>query len=115
MSKPLSVERGLELSLVMNVVGIILLFFGLSDVLGWPIDLGGWGFWSGGVGIILLIVGIIWSVSIIQRMRRFRVLMTEKSKAVFVRSLDDLEYMAWRLPSKYDLMVMQKKGDMGVK
>jgi len=115
MPKPINVERGLELSVLMTVLGAVLLFLGISDALDWAMDLKGWGFYAGAVGVIALIVGVIWMISIIQRMKRFDVLMEEKSKAVFVRSLDDIEYAAWRLPSKYDELLVKKKKEMGVK
>ncbi len=97
------------------VAGTALLIIGLSDELGWFIDLDGWGFYSGAAGVLLLIVGVVWLISIIQRIKTFRKLMLEKSKAAFVRSLDDVEYAAWRLPSKYYELLEQKKKDMGVK
>ncbi len=115
MSKPINVERGLELSVLTSVLGAVLLFVGISDALDWSVDLGGWGFYAGAAGVISLIVGVVWMFSIVQRMRRFSVLMEEKSKAVFVRSLDDVEYAAWRLPSKYDELLAKKKRDMGIK
>lgn len=115
MSKPVSVERGLELSVIAVVAGAALFIIGLSDALGWFIDIGGWGFYSGAAGVLFLIIGTVWLISILQRIKNFRRLMLEKSKAGFVRSLDDIEYAAWRLPSKYDALLMQKKRDMGVK
>ncbi|MHC1710444.1 MAG: hypothetical protein AB9819_08585 [Methanomassiliicoccales archaeon] len=115
MPKPINVEWGLELSVLMTVLGAALLFLGISDALDWVMDLKGWGFYAGAAGVILLIVGVIWVISIVQRMRKFDVLMQEKSKAVFVRSLDDIEYTAWRLPSKYDELLIRKKKEMGVK
>ena len=115
MSKPMNVERGLELSVLITVLGAVLLFLGISDALDWVIDLRGWGFYTGAIGVSSLIVGVIWAISIVQRMRRFDVLIEEKSKAVFVRNLDDIEYTAWRLPSKYDVRLDEKKRKMGVK
>lgn len=115
MPKPINVERGLELSVLMTVLGAALLFIGISDALDWAVDLKGWGFYTGAVGVISLIVGAIWMISIVQRMKRFDVLIKEKSKAIFVRSLDDIEYTAWRLPARYDELLAQKKREMGVK
>ncbi len=115
MPKPINVERGLEISVLITVLGAVLLFLGISDALDWSVDLGGWGFYTGAVGVISIIVGMIWLISILQRIRRFGVLMEEKSKAIFVRSLDDLEYTAWRLPSKYDELLAKKKREMGIK
>jgi len=115
MSKPINVERGLEISVLLTIISAVLLLLGISDALDWSVDLQGWGFYTGAAGAIGVMVGAIWMISIVQRMKRFRILMEEKSKAVFVRSLDDLEYTAWRLPSKYDELLIKKKREMGVK
>jgi hypothetical protein len=108
MPKPINVEWGLELSVLTSMLGAALLFVGISDALDWVVDLGGWGFYAG-AGVISLIVGIVWMLSIIQRMRRFSVLIEEKSKAVFVRSLDDVEYTAWRLPSNMTIFLLGRR------
>jgi len=115
MSKPLTVEWGLEIAVSLIVLGAVLLIVGIMDVLHLYLDLGGWGFYSGAVGVLLLIVGIVWMVFILQRMRKFKLLFQEKSKAVFVRSLDELEYTVWRLPSKYDFLLLEKRREMGMK
>lgn len=115
MTKPISVERGLEITLLLVLSGAMLLFVGMSDALDWSLDLDGWGFYPGSAGVILLVVGVFWMASIIKRMRRFKSMMKERSKALFVRSLDELEYMAWRLPSKYDVLLSEKKREMGLK
>ncbi|MCG7841301.1 MAG: DUF3198 domain-containing protein [Methanomassiliicoccales archaeon] len=115
MSKPITVERGLELSIITMLVGDILFVAGLSDALHWVMSLGGWGFWAGGLGILMSLVGTVWLIFILLRIKKFKLLMTEKSKAVFVRALDDLEYTAWQLPSKYAQLVDEKKSQMGVK
>lgn len=115
MTKPISVERGLEITLLLVLSGAMLLFVGISDALDWSLDLDGWGFYPGSAGVILLVVGVFWMASIIKRMRRFKSMMKERSKALFVRSLDELEYTAWRLPSKYDVLLSEKKREMGLK
>lgn len=115
MSKPINVERGLELSVLMMALGAVLLFLGISDALDWLMDLQGWGFYTGAAGVLLSIVGTIWAIAIVKRMKRFELLMQEKSRAVFVRTLDDIEYTAWRLPSRYEELLAQKKKEMGVK
>lgn len=115
MSKPISVERGLEISVLVTVLGAVLLFLGISDAMDWALDLGGWGFYAGAAGVVCLIVGVVWMVSVFLRVKKFTLLMQEKSKAVFVRSLDDLEYTAWRLPSRYDALLADKKKEMGLR
>jgi len=115
MSKPINVEKGLELSVLMTVLGAVLLFLGISDVLDWVVDLRGWGFYTGAIGVLSLIIGMIWMITIVKRMKKFDLLIQEKSKAVFVRELDEIEYTAWRLPVKYEERLAQKKKEMGVR
>jgi hypothetical protein len=49
------------------------------------------------------------------RIRRFHILLDEKQKAIFIKNLDDVEYLAWRLPSKYEEELIEKKRQMGVR
>jgi hypothetical protein len=115
MPKPITVERGLEISILLTAIGVVLFVDGLSDAMGWWVSLGGWGFWSGGLGIVLVLVGSIWFGTIAKLRAKFERMIVEKSRAGFIRNLDELEYTAWRLPSKYDERVFEKKKDMGVK
>ena len=115
MPKPFTVEWGLEIAISLTVLGAVLLVVGAMDVLDVYLDLGGWGFYSGAGGALLLIIGTVWIISIIKRMRKFKLLVQEKSRAVFIRSLDELEYTVWRLPSKYDSLLLEKKREMGMK
>jgi hypothetical protein len=41
--------------------------------------------------------------------------MEEKSKANFVRKIDDVEYLAWKLPLKFEERLSAKKKELGIK
>lgn len=67
------------------------------------------------VGILLLLIGIVWMVSYFSRVRRFNALVEENRKAVFIKNMDDVEYLAWRLPSRFEEELHQKKKGFGLR
>jgi hypothetical protein len=68
-----------------------------------------------GIGAILLLIGLIWFWIVAANRRKFNKLMEEKSKAAFVKKLDDVEYLAWRLPMRYEERLKDKKKQFGIK
>lgn len=93
-----------------------MLIVGLLDLMGdYFQEIGGWGFWLVGIGAVMIVVGAIWYATYRINVRKFNKLMEEKSKAVFVKHLDDVEYLAWRLPMNCEDRLAAKKKDFGVK
>ena len=92
-----------------------MLIIGLSDALGKNFSLDGWGFWIAAPGVVIMLWGLVWLFYYRGNVDKFEEMVAEKSKANFVRNLDDLEYITWRLPSKYDQRLAEKKKEMGVK
>ena len=115
MSKPFDVERRQALSIILALIGTTMFIIGLSDALGTDFSLDGWGFWIAAPGVIVMLWGLIWLFYYRANVDKFEAMITEKSKANFVRNLDDLEYVTWRLPSRYDERLVEKKKEMGVK
>jgi hypothetical protein len=116
MSKPFSVQYVSALSSGLLIAGILLLIVGIADVIGVGFkELGGWGFWLLGAGAIVLLIGAIWFYTYVASVRKFRKLMGEKSKAAFVKKLDDVEYLAWKLPMKYESQLSVKKKEFGIR
>ena len=116
MSKPFTVERAGVLSTGLVLAGIVMVIISLADLFGNSFkQLGAWGYWVLGIGAVLLLIGIIWTVSYRNNIRKFRKLMEEKSKAAFVKKLDDIEYLAWNLPMKYEKELIAKKKEFGLK
>lgn len=116
MSKPFTVQHVMPLSLACLVVGAIMTVVGALAL--WKSYLGGlnsWGFWIALIGGIVLLVGIVWFGTYRANVKKFNKLMEEKSKAAFVKNLDDIEYLAWRLPLSYEDRLRAKKKDFGVK
>jgi hypothetical protein len=116
MSKPFTVEHAFVLSLVLLLAGVALLIVGVLDLIGNSFgEIGAWGYWLAGIGVVLVLVGAIWLATYRINVRKFNALMEEKSKAAFVKKLDDVEYLAWRLPTSFEERLGSKKKDFGVK
>ena len=113
MSKPFYQERVLEIAAVTTVAGTALTILGLLDVTDrGSIDLYGWGFYLLIGGVILLATGIYWMYSFRKMDRRFKHLMEERSKANVIKYLDEMEYIAWRMPTRYEERLYEKKKSM---
>ena len=116
MPKPLIVEHAPALSVLCLLLGCVMIVVGVvgrtspasdhlesSDLL------------LIFIGMIVAAVGALWLFSFVKKTRKFNVMMKEKSKAVFVKKLDELEYMAWLLPMRYEQELLERKQELGLK
>lgn len=116
MSKPFIVQRAGALSLVTLMAGIAMTVVAILDLLGIAFtELGNWDYWLLMGGILFVLIGGVWFFLHVKNIRKFRELMEEKSKANFLKKLDDVEYLAWRLPMKYEEELAIKKKGFGLK
>lgn len=116
MSKPLTVQHVVPLSISILIAGLVLFVIGSLDLMGIRFgEVGAWGYWLLGIGIVLLLIGVVWFLSYRVNVRKFNKLLEEKSKALFVKKMDDVEYLAWRLPSKFEERLLTKKKELGIK
>ena len=68
-----------------------------------------WGFWIVIPGLIMTILGAYYIYDFYRKMKEFRNLMTIDSKAKFIKNLDRIEFLAWRLHPNYEKVVIEKK------
>lgn len=116
MSKPFTVQHTAMISLAVLLAGVVMVLVGLLDLVGYGFkEIGNWGYWVLGIGAILLLIGVIWFALFRINVRKFNQLMEEKSKAAFVKKQDDAEYLAWRLPMKFEDRLAVKKKEFGLK
>jgi hypothetical protein len=116
MSKPFTVQHAPLISMSLLMAGAILTAVGILDLVGRGFEeAGAWGYWLVGIGVVLLIAGAIWFASYRNNVRKFNDLMEEKSKAAFVKKLDAVEYLAWRLPMTFEERLGAKKKEFGIK
>ncbi len=75
---------------------------------------GRWVAWIVVVAPIGLIVCAWWYYDYVKKIRELAELIDTPSKAKFVRNLDDIEYLAWSLPQRYEDKVLTKKKDFKI-
>ena len=63
--------------------------------------------------LIILFSGWYMASDIVKRARFSKIIDTE-SKAEFLENMDEVEKLAWELSSKHELMVMDKKTELGI-
>jgi H+/Cl- antiporter ClcA len=100
---------------LLTVVGIVGVFLAdqLPASLTFLADLsdpmGNWDYWMVVVGPIGLVACIWWLYDFSKKVRKLEGLIDTPSKAKFVRNIDDIEYLAWSLPQRYETKVLEKK------
>lgn len=116
MARPIYVEYALPLGIVFTLLGVVGLALSTVEFVDSSIfNIGGWVYYLLALALISLLVGVLVLYGYIKKVRTFNKLMQVKSKKEFTSILDDLEYTAWRLPSKFDAKVADKKKEFNVK
>jgi hypothetical protein len=104
----------------LTVIGVIGVFFvdKLPSAVSVLEDLadpfGSWAYWMVVVGPIGLIACAWWLYDYVKKTKDLAKLIDTPSKAKFVRNLDDIEYLAWSLPQRFENKVLAKKKEFGL-
>ncbi|MCE5296509.1 MAG: hypothetical protein LLG16_05325 [Euryarchaeota archaeon] len=116
MARPVYIEHATVFDGAVTAMGGVMLALGVIDFTNPEIfDIGGWGYYLLAAGFILLLAGVLLIYAYAKRVRSFAKMMTVKSKKEFAGIRDELEYTAWRLPSRYDAKVAEKKKEFDLK
>jgi hypothetical protein len=116
MSKPFLTERAPILASLFLIVGLVLSALGIIGLTSQDIaNAGDWDYWLAMVGVPVLLIGVIWLWVYLARVKEFHKALQEKSKANFLKSMDDTEYLAWRLPMKFEKELEAKKAEFNIK
>jgi hypothetical protein len=90
----------------------------LPSYLSWLGDLssplGDWSTWVIIIAPIGLVVCIWWFYDYVKKTRELASLIDTPSKAKFVRNLDEIEYLGWSLPKKFEDKVLKKKKEFKI-
>ena len=78
-------------------------------------SVGNWAYWILIFGIVLLVIGIYYIYSFIKLLKEFKKLMDESSKSRFIKNLDRIEELAWRLHPRYEKIVVNRKQELKIK
>ncbi len=135
MAKSFLTEYRLELSVLLSIVFGLLAVIGLvgtayivisggtvtfkiPSALAFLEDLikpfGSWVTWIAAIAPIGLIVCLWWFYDYVSKTRKLSKLIDTPSKAKFVRNIDDIEYLAWLLPSRFEKRVFEKKREFKI-
>lgn len=115
MPKPFLVERAREIALLVTVAGAVLSVLSIIDLTIHNIGLGDWAYWTVVIGLLLFLIGIWLLASYLKLTSQFDRYMKIASRAEFKREQDEVEYIVWRLPSRFGKRLAQKKEELGVK
>ncbi len=104
---------------VLTVIGVIGVYLNMGEdhelppylsVLEDLVDpFGNWVAWLVVIGPIAFIVCIWWLYDYIRKTRELAELIDTPSKAKFVRNLDEIDFLAWSLPQRFEDRVLAKK------
>lgn len=75
---------------------------------------GSWVTWIAVIAPIGLIVCLWWFYDYVTKTRKLSRLIDTPSKAKFVRNIDDIEYLAWVLPNRFEQKVIKKKREFRI-
>ncbi|MBC7108364.1 MAG: DUF3198 domain-containing protein [Methanomassiliicoccales archaeon] len=116
MGKPIHVEWAPVFSVGLLLFGFVLLELALMSLFT-EISLisTGWAYWLLIVGLIFVISGGVWFWRFLSTLTKYKKLLATRSKSEFITNLDDIEYMAWKLPSKYQRELEVKKSELKIK
>ena len=116
----------LHFGLILLLLGIPITIFGIFGVflplpqsmsgLEGVIDsIGNWKYWCVLIGPVLINAGGWYFFDNLAKRREFNELMETTSKAKFIRNLDRVEYLAWRLTPKHQSSFIEKKKGFKIK
>jgi len=70
---------------------------------------GTWVYWIAIAAPIALLICLWWLYDYISKVRKLNRYMDTPSRQKFVKNLDDIEYLAWVLPRRFERQVLEKK------
>jgi hypothetical protein len=115
----------LYLSLIILLVGIVLTFLGILGIFYFESapdflkeiinSLGDWKLWCILLGPVLLIAGGYYFFDNLSKRREFKGLMETTSKQKFIKNLDRVEFLAWKLTPEHQRQLAKKKRKFHIK
>jgi hypothetical protein len=76
--------------------------------------LGGWTYWITFIGVVGFLIVLWWVIDYILKVRKLKDLIDTESKAKFIKNMDEIDFIAWRLPKKFKTLVSEKKVELKI-
>lgn len=115
----------LQFGFILFILGIILTILGFFGVFYYDnspgflkrvIDsVGDWKYWCILIGPVLIIAGGWYFFDNINKRKEFKNLIETTSKAKFIRNLDRVEFLAWKLTPDHQNTLVEKKNEFHIK
>ena len=101
----------LILGLFLTIISLCYAFLDENSTLGdfAKNKVGNFAIWFAILGLILLLAGLFYFIATIFNKRKFEKLIDTHSKAKFIRKLDEIDKLAWKLTNKERQKVVLKK------
>lgn len=77
--------------------------------------IGDWAYWLVVIGLILLLFGGYYIAKFFGQLKEFKTLMGASGRVKFIKNLDRIEELAWRLHPKYEKQVIDRKIKFNIK
>jgi hypothetical protein len=107
------------LGILLTILGIIGIFLVDSDIPQFLKNIaesvGAWIYWCVLVGPLIFIAGAWYFFDNIGKRREFKELIDTTSKAKFIRNLDRIEFLAWKLSMNHQKQLIDKKKELHIK
>ena len=109
------------ISVFLTLVGVVGVFF-IGELPSYLFALeeladpfGTWAYWLVIGGPLLMVGAGLWLYDYFKKARSLARMIATPSKAKFVRNLDEIEYLAWSLPRRFEERVLEKKRQFNIK
>jgi len=103
------------LGTVISLIGVFFPQYTPNELVGIIDGLGSWIYWLVLVGPICMIWGGWYIYDLSKTRKEFIELIESDSKSLFKKNLRDLEYAAYKLGNKYQIMLEEKKKDWKIR
>ena len=103
---------GIVMGLPLTLISAFSLMYSVGDagIYKFSYDFfGDWAFWIIIPGLAMLSIGAYVIYDFYKNLKEFKSLMDIESKAKFIKRVDRIEFLAWRLHPKYEKIVIEKK------
>ena len=102
--------------IILSTLALVLYTEGDVGILSTVHDfMGNWAYWALIIGIGLTSIGAYYIYSFTKELKEFRRLIKVNSKAKFIKNMDRIEELAWRLGHKYEKTAINKKEEFKIK
>lgn len=112
----------LIIGIVLTILGVLGVFFydllkdqELNSIVDIVNSVGDWIYWCILIGPVLIIAGGWYFFDNISKRREFKELINTTSKAKFIRNLDRIEFLAWKLTAEHQSKLAKKKRKLNIK